>query len=594
MKKLTVEQKIVAGFVVALVILAVVGLAGYRSIEGLDKDAQWFEHTGEVLFHLESVVSSVHCAETGQRSLALAGPDRYLEPYYEGVKNVNETFLRLRDLTAGDASEKKQLDALEPIIAEEVAFAKKAFERRKEGLEAEDQTTLAERGKALLDKVRDSISEMENKERELLKQRQERARRSSQLAKGVIIAGSLLAFAFVSVALWMIRRDIARRRRIEVRLAETNTKLAAVLNASTPVALIATDMHGSITFFNAGAERMLGCPGSEVVGKMLAMDFFLDSEVVAEAKRMYAKSGRLLNGLDVLVETARRGEVVEREWTFVRKDGSQLTGSSAVTAMRDEAGRITGFMFVAKDITEIKRSEQLLRATNNELKAFAYTVSHDLKTPLRGISGYALELKRHHGEGLSERAHFCTSQILTAAGNLDRLIEDLLLYSRLDTESPKLTDVNVAKLIDGILKDRSQEVLDRGVEIDVSIPFSTIHTWERGLLQVLTNLLDNALKYTRHSNPPRIRLRGEQKDETYRISISDNGVGFDMRYHDRIFGLFNRLVRAEDFEGTGAGLAIAKKLLDKLHGKIWAESEPCSGSTFFIELPRETETEMET
>ena len=238
------------------------------------------------------------------------------------------------------------------------------------------------------------------------------------------------------------------------------------------------------------------------------------------------------------------------------------------------------------EIGQRKRVEELLRARNEELKAFAYTVSHDLKAPLRGIDGYARELDRRHRQGLSERALFCLTQILTATHNLDRLIEDLLHYSRLDAETSTGAEVDLAHMVNAILGDRKPVILEHNADIAVNLSATSVHTWERGLLQVLTNLIDNALKYSRDARPPRIDITSQELADAFRIMVSDNGIGFDMKYHDRIFGLFNRLVRQEEFEGTGAGLAIAKKVVEKLGGKIWAESKPGSGAKFFVEVPK--------
>ena len=238
------------------------------------------------------------------------------------------------------------------------------------------------------------------------------------------------------------------------------------------------------------------------------------------------------------------------------------------------------------EISQRKHVEELLRARNEELKAFAYTVSHDLKAPLRGIDGYARELDRRHRQGLGERALFCLAQILTATHNLDRLIEDLLHYSRLDAETPRGAEVNLAHMVDAILSDRKPVILGYNAEVELSLSSASFKTWERGLFQVLTNLIDNALKYSRDAKPPRIHIASQELADAFRIMISDNGIGFDMKYHDRIFGLFNRLVRQEEFEGTGAGLAIAKKVVEKLGGKIWAESKLGSGAKFFIEVPK--------
>jgi signal transduction histidine kinase len=228
----------------------------------------------------------------------------------------------------------------------------------------------------------------------------------------------------------------------------------------------------------------------------------------------------------------------------------------------------------------------LLLVRNEDLKAFAHTVAHDLKAPLRGISGYAEELDRKHLSGMSERAYFCLSQIRVATRHLDHLIDDLLHFARLDTATPTFVDLNLRRMIEAILADRSLAIKEHGAEVTVDIPFMTLCSWESGLLQVLANLIDNALKFSRHARPPRIAIRAEAVATGWRLSVSDNGVGFDMKYHARIFGLFNRLVPAEDFEGTGAGLAIVKKVLDKLGGSIRAEAQPGQGATFIVELPR--------
>ena len=238
------------------------------------------------------------------------------------------------------------------------------------------------------------------------------------------------------------------------------------------------------------------------------------------------------------------------------------------------------------EIDQRKRVAALLRARNEELKAFAYTVSHDLKAPLRGIAGYAQELDRRHRAGLGERALWCLQQILAAARNLDRLIEDLLYYSRLDAETPTQTDLDLAHMVETILGDRKALIVQQQAEVTVRLGAAPVRVWERGLAQVLTNLIDNALKYARNANPPRIGIVSEQRSDAVHISVSDNGIGFDMKYHDRIFGLFSRLVRQEDFEGTGAGLAIAKKVVEKMGGTIRAESSPGSGAVFHVELPR--------
>jgi PAS domain S-box-containing protein len=288
---------------------------------------------------------------------------------------------------------------------------------------------------------------------------------------------------------------------------------------------------------------------------------------------IYDDAGMPVRMIGAMADISERKQALEMLEQRVFRRTAQLQAKNS--ELEDEIGRR-------------KRVEDLLRDRNEELKGFAYTVSHDLKAPLRGIAGYARELDRRHREGLSARALHCLDQILTATGNLDRLIEDLLYYSRLDSQNPSSVDLNLARMVENILDERKAAIAENGAEVTVRVSAVEVHTWERGLLQILTNLIDNAVKYSRGSKPPRIEITSQDLPNGFGIAVADNGIGFDMKYHDRIFGLFNRLVRQEEFEGTGAGLAIVKKVVEKLHGKIWAESKPGSGAKFFVEFPIES------
>lgn len=248
------------------------------------------------------------------------------------------------------------------------------------------------------------------------------------------------------------------------------------------------------------------------------------------------------------------------------------------------AGIVALYTELENKSQRLERIEQILLTRNQELKGFAYTVSHDLRAPLRGIAGYSQELERKHKEGLNERGRFCLSQILSATHNLDNLIKDLMDYARLDAESPVLTTANLRQLIDTILKDRSLIIIEQQVVMTLNIPDLTLSTWVCGLVQVLTNLIDNALKYSRKAKPPHVIITAKAVATGLRICVSDNGIGFDMKYQEQIFGLFNRLERSEEFEGTGAGLAIVKKVLAKLGGSIQVAAQPGLGAVFTIEL----------
>lgn len=359
--------------------------------------------------------------------------------------------------------------------------------------------------------------------------------------------------------------DISRRKRNETLIRQLSRAVE-----QSPVSIVIANLAAEIEYVNPKF--------TEVTGYTLA-------EVLGRNPRMWKSGDKGPEEYSELWQTLTAGKEWRGEFRNKKKNGEIYWESASISPIRDAAGIITHYVAVNEDITERKHIEQLILEKNEELKRFTYTVSHDLKAPLRGIAGYAQELEHRHKEGLPERAQFCIAQIITASRNLDNLIEDLLKYSRLDTEALTLTEVNLPGLVQGILRDRSLEITERGIEVSVNVPPVILRSWERGLQQILANLIDNAIKYSRQSKPPRLTINAETAGDVCGITVTDNGIGFDMKYHDRIFGLFNRLVRADEFEGTGVGLAIVKKLVEKLGGSIRAESAPGQGATFFVELP---------
>ena len=365
--------------------------------------------------------------------------------------------------------------------------------------------------------------------------------------------------------------DISERKQAELRMARSVRELADFKAALDEHAIVATtDAQGAITYAN---------------DKFCAISKYERKDLIGQNHRIINSGYHPKEFFAELWQTIASGGIWQGEIRNRARDGSFYWVDTTIVPFLDEHLKPVQYIAIRADISEPKHAEERLRDKNEELKGFAYTVSHDLKAPLRGISGYAQELERRHQEGLAPRALFCVAQIIVASKNLDRLIEDLLIYSRLDAETPTLTEVKLPDLVQRILRDRSHTLTELGVELSVTVPPLTLTTWERGLHQVLTNLIDNAVKYSRGSKPPRLSIAAETLPGLCRISVADNGVGFDMKYHERIFGLFNRLVRASEFEGTGAGLEIVWNLLDKLGGTIRAEAAPGQGATFFVDLP---------
>lgn len=269
-----------------------------------------------------------------------------------------------------------------------------------------------------------------------------------------------------------------------------------------------------------------------------------------------------------------------------------------------DAGKVVRVDGASQDITVAKRMEQEIRqlnsgleqrveartqelaAANKELETFTYLVSHDLKAPLRGIDGYSRLLLEDHLAQLNAEGQLFARNIRTGVEQMGQLIEDLLSYSRAERRPFVDTPLDLAQQIHSILANWTAELNRSRIAVDIDLECKEVRADPEGMKMVIGNLLDNAIKFSGRSETPRIAIRSRQTGNGSVLSIQDNGIGFDMQFQDRIFDIFQRLQRAEDFPGTGVGLAIVRKAMQRMGGRVWAESAPGHGATFFLEFPR--------
>jgi PAS domain S-box-containing protein len=300
-----------------------------------------------------------------------------------------------------------------------------------------------------------------------------------------------------------------------------------------------------------------------------------------------------------IIKRAFAGEIILIE----RQTLSEYYSLMKVVPLRDGKGKIFAIMFVLIDVTQIKEAQIELIKINNELEvkveertgqlkeantqleSFSYSVSHDLRAPLRSILGYSKILKEDYSEIIKDKEFDrVTNVVIGNAAKMEKLINDLLDFSKLERKELSASLVDMDKLVKEILKDlTAQEPLR---ELNISMT-SLEATWgDSSLLrQVWINLLSNALKYSRKKEFTRIEIGCTQENGMICYSVSDNGAGFDMKYAEKLFGVFQRLHKMTDFEGTGVGLALVKNIIHRHGGKIWAESEQDKGAKFYFTLP---------
>ncbi len=394
-----------------------------------------------------------------------------------------------------------------------------------------------------------------------------------------------------------IQTDITDRKNAEAELRKTNTLQQAIFNSAN-YAIIAASPEGVILTFNRAAENMLGYTAAEVVGKLTPAILHDPDEVAARAKELTAELGReVLPGFEAFVAKARLGRPDEREWTYIRKDGTRFPVRLSVTALFDDAGHVTGTLGIASDITESKRSAaELVRARDaaeaaNKAKSdFLAVMSHEIRTPMNAIIGMSGLLRE---TSLEPRQREYVEAVNNSGEALLEIINDILDFSKIESAQLKLEphDFDFRVLTDGVIELLAPRAAGKGLEfaaiITPEVPF-VVNGDDGRLRQILVNLVTNAVKFT-EAGQVILRVactRNEGGRVWLKFEITDTGIGISPDQQVRLFNPFTQAdsTTRRQYGGTGLGLAICKRLVELMGGRIGLESAVGRGSTFWFEL----------
>lgn len=403
------------------------------------------------------------------------------------------------------------------------------------------------------------------------------------------IIGSLLLCYFTYAETGQARR----RRESERQLRETEERFTLLVRLAEEYAIIIMDRDGKVTTWNPGAERIFAYTGDEVIGQDGAIFYTLEDRNAGLPQQQLARA-----------EAGR--QVLDERWQ-VRKDGSKIWMSGSVVCLREDDGTVRGFARILRDITDRKRTEESIKELNQELEvrvqrrtaalqeskeqmeAFSYTVAHDLRAPLRAMQGFSHALMDDYGARLDQDALDYLSRIMRSAERMDALIQDLLEYSRLSGSELTFRPVPVAHVVQNVLERHAEEIRRAQATVDVTLENGEVKAHPATLENALSNLVSNALKFSRRGIAPRINIRAIDQGGFVQICVQDNGMGVAPEHHSRIFRVFERLHAEQSIPGTGIGLAIVKKGVERMGGRVGVASEPGEGSLFWIELPKADE-----
>ncbi|WP_410509125.1 PAS domain S-box protein [Methanosarcina hadiensis] len=374
------------------------------------------------------------------------------------------------------------------------------------------------------------------------------------------------------VAISAIARDVTERKKAEEALRLSNIYNRSLIEASLDP-LVTIGPEGKITDVNRATELVTGYNRSELIGTDFS-DYFIDPERAREGYQ----------------QVFREGSVFDYALEIQHRDGKITPVLYNASIYRDEFGEVIGIFAAARDITERKKAERMLELkleelarSNAELEQFAYVASHDLQEPLRMVVSYLQLLQRKYQGELDSKADKYIYFAVDGASRMQVLINDLLEFSRVTTKAREFEPADCRLILGQVLSDLEISIKESGTSISYG-PLPVIMADSTQLAQVFQNLINNAIKF-RSKEDPQIRISAEKKADHWLFSVQDNGIGIDPKYSERIFEVFKRLHKREEYPGTGIGLSICKKIIERHGGHIWVESEPGRGSTFYFTLP---------
>ena len=515
--------------VIVLVITASVGVISVWRVYDNDREVA---HTDEVKSALGALLAAVTDAETGQRGFLITGDAGYLAPYERGTAHIQDALGRIASLIADDPARDGHMPALRTAVDEKVdELARSVAVRRTDGFEAALRIVRTDVGAATMDRIRAIIAEMDREENVLLA-----AKRGQSSARFWIAIATDTGVMIMGLVLLALVARVSRQRLAEAEAREQIALRLAAIVESSDDAIVAKDLNGTITAWNAAAERLFGYTATEAVGQSI--------RIVIPPDRQHEE--------DEVLARLRQGQTI-RHFDTVRmaKSGRLIEISLTVSPIRTASGEIVGASKIARDLTplrvyatelEHKVGERTadLQAANARLEAFAFSVAHDLRAPLRGMHGLAQALVEDYGDRLDAIGRDYARRIIDEATSMDVLINDLLAYGRLTHVELAISPVDLQEVLKSSVYAVRDDVQRSGAQVEIDPGLPMVQGNRSVLIQVFSNLLSNAVKFS--GREPRVRVWADTRESRIaQVWVEDQGIGIAREHQDRIFGVFERL-----------------------------------------------------
>ena len=584
MKERTVLRWRLAGLLVAmLVIVAFPYVVTRDSAADATRARDWVTHTAEVrarAFGLEATLRDSEAAIYAMLA-GVSGPaleERSKSAHNEAVELVRQ----LRALTIDNNNQQVRVGSLESLTIGRITLMDQALARMAAGDKAGAYASMADAGRLFA--FRNTLNAIIADEDKLLAQRRVEAQRLERNNQWILLGTSAAQIILLVILVVLSERQIAQRLEAEAVARFAVQRSGLIVQAvREPIAMLDAKLNTLLVNEAFGElygvdDLTVSAPLSSLGNGAWSAPALLQrlSDVLARDRELwdFEMNQRTVDGVDrTVVINARRLEEPGTDHPAVLVTVSDITARALVEQRVNELNR------------QLEGKVEQISDVNRELEAFSYSVSHDLRAPLRHIAGFSGKLETHLAEAADERARHYIDVISTSARRMAQLIDDLLVFSRLGRGALRLQPVDTQSLVEQARALVETEAAERKIEWVIA-PLPIVVGDENMLRTVWQNLLGNAIKYTAHVARARIEVKAERgRSGDWEFSVSDNGAGFDMQYAAKLFGVFQRLHRASEFPGNGIGLANVRRIIARHGGRTWAEGEVDRGASFHFSLP---------